>query len=115
MANKPERIKISIFQYLVLMYNYFEYCKDDRIGFQEMVTKEEFLKELNQLVTVETDLVESLAYYSQIGVETLGEQSFWHPEGTSFGEFINRLTKRRRIPLTFDTKYNTIEFEEGKR
>lgn len=100
-----DRVKISIYNLMILMNNFLKAKADPSIGYMELFkTETEFLREVNLQVNFPTDLIESLLYYANMVDEN---NDFWHPTCKSFRTLVLNVLPS---DLYFDTEYNQITY-----
>ena len=107
MKESPREVKVSLTAMSILLHNVFMAAKDSRIGFVDADrTLGELIKGMEKAVWVNTEVLESALYYSNILSE---DQNFWHPMASDFDTFV-----KRSLPyeIEYDKFYNTLSIKE---
>lgn len=109
MKESPREVKVSLTALAILLKNVFDASKDDAVGFVDAdQTLGTLVREFEKDVWVNTELLESALYYSNI----LSEQDkMWHPYGDSFHTFVTKILPK---DIGFDKYYNTLFIEDKK-
>lgn len=96
-------LKVSIYNVLILFYNFLKAKKDKDIGYMELnQTEEEFMKKAGQMISVDIKTLQSLLYYSNLLDE---KKKFWHPDKKSFDGTLTSILRRQ---YDFDKKFNLL-------
>lgn len=104
------KTRISLYNLLILFYNFLKAKDNADIGYQEVnKTEKEFMEEINKRVTFDRKVLQSLLYYSNMRSE---DGKFWHPDKKRFSKMINSILHGSN--LKFDYKYNLIEKREDE-
>lgn len=98
-------MRVSIYNLLILFYNYLQASKNRDIGHQEInKTEKQFIDAVNRKVTIPIEVLESLLYYSNMSDEL---SKFWHPDKVKFSTMVSNITKGNK--KDFDFVYNLLE------
>lgn len=101
--SRPLRIKVSILNLAVLLYNIHKGAAHDKVGFVDADnTLNSLTRSLEGQISVPTTDLESALWSCNLMCEN---EEFWHPRDETFNQFVKSVLKG----LRFDKKYNIIE------
>ena len=101
-SNCPKKVNMTVIQLTILLNNLFKSLEDSDFVDADL-TLDELLRKVNSKVMVDTDILESLLFYSNLLDE---KESFSHPDGLTFDQFTDRIMG---ISFKFDKWFNLIE------